>query len=135
MRGHGPACAARYEPPTRVAAPVFGHAAGTGRLRGSMSEGHPEAATPRRTVGHLRWDWIDARLHALREVWVATADVSGRPDAVPVWFWWDGAVLFFSTHPLSAKARNLERQAAIVVHNGDGAAPIIIRGSAEAVYD
>lgn len=43
--------------------------------------------------------------------------------------------LYFSTHPHSAKARNLAFQAEIVVHNGDGADPIIIRGAAEPVQD
>jgi hypothetical protein len=54
---------------------------------------------------------------------------------VPVWFWWDGTVLYFSTHPQSAKARNLMPQPEIVVHNGDGADPIIIRGITEPVQD
>jgi general stress protein 26 len=100
-----------------------------------MSERTPDAPAPRRIEGHLSWDSIDARLRALREVWVATSDSAGRPDAVPVWFWWEGTVLYFSTHPQSAKARNLMRQPEIVVHNGDGADPIIIRGTAERVRD
>jgi hypothetical protein len=54
---------------------------------------------------------------------------------VPVWFWWEGALLYFSTHPESAKARNLMHQPEIVVHNGDGADPIIIRGTSEPVQD
>ena len=89
----------------------------------------------RRTRGHLTWERVDQQLTALREVWVATADEAGRPDAVPVWFWWSGSLLYFSTHPDSAKARNLRRQAAIVVHNGDGSDPITIRGSAAQVED
>jgi hypothetical protein len=52
-----------------------------------------------------------------------------------VWFCWDGTVLYFSTHPQSAKARNLMRQPEIVAHNGDGADPIIIRGTTEPVKD
>lgn len=100
-----------------------------------MRERPPRTSAPRRTAGHLRWDSIDARLRALREVWVATADVAGRPDSVPVWFWWEGTVLYFSTHPQSAKARNLARRPEIVVHNGDGADSIIIRGTAEPVRD
>lgn len=103
--------------------------------RQTMSERLPDAATPHRTRGHLRWESVDARLRALREVWVATSDGQGRPDAVPVWFWWEGFLLYFSTHPQSAKTRNLRRQPEIVVHNGDGADPIIIRGTAEPVDD
>jgi nitroimidazol reductase NimA-like FMN-containing flavoprotein (pyridoxamine 5'-phosphate oxidase superfamily) len=102
---------------------------------GNMSERSPDALAPHRTCGHLGWELVDARLRALREVWVATSDALGRPDAVPVWFWWEGTVLYFSTHPESAKARNLTQQPDIVAHNGDGAEPIIIRGTAEPVQD
>lgn len=90
---------------------------------------------PQRTRGHLMWERVEAHLNALRELWVATADEDGRPDAVPVWFWWDDASLYFSTHPDSAKAQNLARQPAIVVHNGDGTDPITIRGLAARVED
>lgn len=100
-----------------------------------MNERAPNASAPLRESGHLGWDSVDARLRALREVWVATSDSAGRPDAVPVWFWWEGSGLYFSTHPQSAKARNLARQPEIVVHNGDGADPIIIRGKAVPVQD
>jgi hypothetical protein len=54
-----------------------------------------------------------------------------RPDAVPVWFWWDGESVYFSTKSDSRKARNVERQPRVVLHNGDGADPIIIKGVAE----
>jgi hypothetical protein len=100
-----------------------------------MDEGTSDPSAAHRTSGYLGWASVDIRLRALREVWVATSDAAGRPDAVPVWFWWDGTVLYFSTHPQSAKARNLMRQPEIVVHNGDGADPIIIRGIAEPVQD
>jgi PPOX class probable F420-dependent enzyme len=87
----------------------------------------------RRTRGQLTWDWVDRRLLAMREIWVATASPGGRPDAVPVWFWWDGGQLYFSTKATSRKARNLARNPHLVVHNGDGADPIIIEGEAERV--
>ena len=87
-----------------------------------------------RTRGFIPWSNVDRRLRATREVWVATASVTGA-DAVPVWFWWDGESLFFSTKSASRKARNIARQPAIVVHNGDGADPIIVKGDAERVTD
>jgi general stress protein 26 len=89
----------------------------------------------RRTRGHIPWTKIDARLRSLREIWVATADEAGRPDAVPVWFWWDGSSLWFTTKASSRKAQNLFAQPAVVMHNGDGADPIIIKGVAELVED
>jgi PPOX class probable F420-dependent enzyme len=69
----------------------------------------------------------------MREIWVATASPDGRPDAVPVWFWWDGERIYFSTKAESRKARNIDRRPEVVLHNGDGADPIIIKGPAERV--
>lgn len=89
----------------------------------------------RRTRGHLPWDWVDRRLCSMREIWVATASPSGRPDAVPVWFWWDGRQIYFSTKATSRKAGNLGHRPYVVLHNGDGADPIIVKGEAERVDD
>ena len=88
-----------------------------------------------RTRGHIPWSKIDARLRSLREIWVTTAAGSGRPDAVPVWFWWDGRDVWFTTKAASRKARNVAAQPQVVLHNGDGADPIILKGSAELVED
>jgi PPOX class probable F420-dependent enzyme len=71
----------------------------------------------------------------MREIWVTTASAGGRPDAVPVWFWWDGEHVYFTTKASSRKARNLAHEPAIVLHNGDGTDPIIIKGEAEIVDD
>lgn len=71
----------------------------------------------------------------MREIWVATVDPKGRPDAVPVWFWWDGEHVYFTTKASSRKARNLAGRPELVLLNGDGADPIIIRGRAEIVED
>jgi PPOX class probable F420-dependent enzyme len=88
-----------------------------------------------RTRGHIPWSKIDARLRSMREIWVATADASGRPDAVPVWFWWDGSDLWFTTKAASRKANNVATHPHVVLHNGDGADPIIVKGVAETVDD
>jgi general stress protein 26 len=88
-----------------------------------------------RTRGHIPWRKIDLRLGSLREIWVATTDARGRPDATPVWFWWDGTSFWFTTKASSRKARNLEREPAIVLLNGDGADPIIIKGDAKVVSE
>src|SRR5207249_722019 len=57
----------------------------------------------------------------------------GRADSFPVWFWWDGEQIDCSTKAASRKARNLARRPYIVLHNGDGADPIILKGEAERV--
>ena len=89
----------------------------------------------RRTRGHIPWSNVDRRLHALREIWVATASPSGRPDATPVWCWWDGAAVYFTCAAAARKARNIAHEPEVVLHNGDGADPIILKGRAERVTE
>jgi len=89
----------------------------------------------RRSRGHIRWSNVDARLRAMREIWVATASPSGRADAAPVWFAWDGTCIYFTCAAVSRKARNVTHEPHIVAHNGDGADTIIIKGRAERVTD
>jgi hypothetical protein len=88
-----------------------------------------------RLRGHMPWSSVDLRLRSLREVWVATASPRGRPDATPVWFWWDGASVYFTCAAVSRKARNIAHEPEIVVLNGDGTDPIILKGRAERVVD
>jgi nitroimidazol reductase NimA-like FMN-containing flavoprotein (pyridoxamine 5'-phosphate oxidase superfamily) len=89
----------------------------------------------KRTCGHIPWTNIDRRLHSLREIWVVTAAPSGRPDATPVWFWWDGEAVYFTCAAVARKARNIAHVPDIVLINGDGADPIIFKGMAERVTD
>ena len=88
-----------------------------------------------RVRGHIEWSNVDARLRALREIWVATASPRGRPDATPVWFWWDGERAYFTCAAASRKARNVEHEPEVVLHNGDGADPIVLKGRAERVSE
>jgi hypothetical protein len=90
---------------------------------------------PERTRGHIPWSNVDGRLRTARELWVTTASADGRPDSVPVWFFWDGSSVYFTTKASSRKARNIAAQPAVVVANGDGADPIIIKGDADLVLD
>jgi hypothetical protein len=89
----------------------------------------------RRTRGHIPWSNVDRRLHSLREIWVATASPLGRPDATPVWFWWDGESVYFTCAAVAHKARNIAQTPDVVLINGDGADPIIVKGTAERVTD
>ena len=89
----------------------------------------------RRTRGHIPWSNVERRLHSLREIWVATASPLGRPDATPVWFWWDGESIYFTCAAVARKARNIAQTPDVVLMNGDGADPIILKGTAERVTD
>jgi predicted alpha/beta superfamily hydrolase len=83
--------------------------------------------------GHIPWTNVDARLRSMREIWVATTSPTGRPDATPVWFWWDGEAVHFTCASVANKTRNIEHQPEVVLLNGEGADPIIIKGRAERV--
>ena len=89
----------------------------------------------KKTRGHIPWSDVDARLRSLREIRVATSSPKGRPDATPVWFWWDGEAVDFTCAAVANKARNIAAQPEVVLLNGDGADPIIIKGRAERVTD
>lgn len=71
----------------------------------------------------------------MREIWVATSSPGGRPDATPVWFWWDGTNVYFTCASVARKARNIAHQPEVVLLNGDGADPIILKGRAERVVE
>jgi hypothetical protein len=71
----------------------------------------------------------------MREIWIATTSPAGRPDATPVWFWWDGGALYFTCASVARKARNIAVQPEVVLLNGDGVDPIILKGRAERVLD
>lgn len=71
----------------------------------------------------------------MREIWIATASPRGRPDATPIWFWWDGAAVYFTCAAVARKARNIADQPEVVLLNGDGTDPIILKGRAERVVD
>jgi nitroimidazol reductase NimA-like FMN-containing flavoprotein (pyridoxamine 5'-phosphate oxidase superfamily) len=88
---------------------------------------------PRR--GHIPWSNLDRRLHSMREIWIATSSEHGRPDATPIWFWWDGAAVYFTCASVARKARNIAAQPEVVLLNGDGTDPIILKGRAERVVD
>jgi hypothetical protein len=83
--------------------------------------------------GHLPWSNVDRRLQSMREIWIATTSPKNRPDASPVWFWWDGEAVYFTCAAVARKARNIAHEPEIVLLNGDGADPIIIKGRAEPI--
>ena len=64
-----------------------------------MSEG--------RTVEQRKAD-TRAALDAQRDLWLATADSSGKPHLIAVSAWWDGNHVIIATTAASRSARNLE---------------------------
>jgi nitroimidazol reductase NimA-like FMN-containing flavoprotein (pyridoxamine 5'-phosphate oxidase superfamily) len=89
----------------------------------------------KRQRGHIPWSNLDRRLHSMREIWIVTSSERGRPDATPVWFWWDGEAVYFTCASVARKARNIAAQPEVVLLNGDGTDPIILKGRAERVVE
>ena len=83
----------------------------------------------------IPWNKVDLPLKALRSIWISTTRPDGRPHAVPVWFVWDGAGIYFTTPRDTQKANNLAHQPWIVVHAGDGDDVIILEGPSAIVTD
>jgi nitroimidazol reductase NimA-like FMN-containing flavoprotein (pyridoxamine 5'-phosphate oxidase superfamily) len=85
--------------------------------------------------GMLPWSWATERLAGARNYWVSTTRADGRPHAMPVWGVWLDDAFFFGSGRESAKARNIARNPAIVVHLESGDETVIVEGLAEAVSD
>jgi PPOX class probable F420-dependent enzyme len=83
--------------------------------------------------GFIPWRKVDLPLKSQRSIWINTTRPDGRPHAVPVWYHWDGASIYFTTPRSSQKARNLAQQPWAVVHAGDGDDVIILEGAVEIV--
>lgn len=85
--------------------------------------------------GFIPWRKVDLWLQSFRTIWVATTRPDGRPHAAPVWYWWDGRDIYFTSDPTSQKAKNLAHQPWVIVHAGDGDDTIILEGPAVLVID
>ena len=55
----------------------------------------------------LAWPTVVEWLVESRNYWISSTRPDGRPHAMPVWGLWIDGTLWFSTDPVSVKARNL----------------------------
>ena len=85
--------------------------------------------------GLLPWDWARRRLIAAHNYWVSTTGGDRSPHAMPVWGLWLGEAFLFSTARRSRKARNLARNARLVVHLESGDQTVILEGRAREITD
>ncbi|MCC6857905.1 MAG: pyridoxamine 5'-phosphate oxidase family protein [Bryobacterales bacterium] len=100
----------------------------------------PQAARPRFIKGYgiredraglLPWSYVDQRMSASRNYWIATTRPGGRPHAMPVWGVWLDGRLYFSTDHDSLKSRNLRGNPAVAVHLESGDDVVILEGAAQ----
>ena len=81
----------------------------------------------------LPWSWAAERLERARNYWISTTRADGRPHAAPVWALWLDDAVWFSTVAGSQKARNMARDARIVVHLESGDETVILEGGVQEV--
>jgi len=71
---------------------------------------------------------------------MATADLNGQPHVVPVWFGWDGTIVWISSYSNTRKVKELEKNPRISVvvdeakSNGENSG-VIFEGSAELIRE
>jgi hypothetical protein len=65
-------------------------------------------------------------LERQQDVWLASADVAGRPHLIAVSAWWDGAALVIATRGGSKTARNLSMNPSAKVARGAPSDAIVL---------
>jgi Pyridoxamine 5'-phosphate oxidase len=85
--------------------------------------------------GMLPWSWAEERLTRSHDYWCATTWPDGRPHVMPVWAVWLDGALWFSSAPMSRKARNLDHDPRCVLTTDDALEPVVLEGVAAAVDD
>lgn len=81
--------------------------------------------------GKLPWSYVEERLKAVRNYWLATTRPDGRPHVTPVWGVWVDGAIYFDGPPTSHWSRNLHANPAIAMHLESGEEVVIVEGIAE----
>lgn len=84
--------------------------------------------------GLLSWGFVEERMAAALNYWVATVRPDGRPQMTPVWRLWVDGVFYFGCGPRTRKARNIAGNPNVTVHP-EGEDVVILEGVAEVVTD
>jgi hypothetical protein len=88
---------------------------------------------PESTQGTLPWSYVEERMSAAGNYWIATVRPDGRPHAMPVWGAWIDRKLYIEGSPDTIRHRNLEGNPNVVAHLEDGSQVVIVEGAAQAV--
>jgi hypothetical protein len=94
----------------------------------------PGYGIPSNPRGMLPWSFVEERMTAARNYWVATVLPSGGPHLTPVWGLWVEGVFYFGSGPQTRKARNVAENPHIAVHP-ESEDVVIVEGVAETVTD
>ena len=66
---------------------------------------------------------LDGALRDAKYLYLTTYGVSGKPSTVPVWCWYDGWDVFFTTDAESLKVRRIRRTGRVTVRVGTREGP------------
>ena len=97
-----------------------------------MSGESPERLGPPRPRSQRKLDTLE-KLRTEVDLWVASADETGRAYLVPLSFYWDGSALTVATPSTSRTAKGLIRTGQARVALGPTRDVVIIDGSVEAI--
>ena len=94
----------------------------------------PGYGIPSGPRGMLPWSFVEERMIAARDYWVATVLPAGGPHLTPVWGLWVEGAFYFGSGPRTRKARNLAENPNVAVHPQSDDV-VIIEGVVEMVTD
>lgn len=82
-----------------------------------------------RTTAERRRNTLE-RLNSERDIWVSTAHPDHGPHQVPLWFLWDGQVVWMCTRADSATVRNAKRDPRVRLALPDAFDVVLLQGKA-----
>lgn len=94
-----------------------------------------EYGVPADADGMLPWEFVEERVAAAPNYWIATVGPGGAPHARPIDAVWVDGALCFGGSPKTRWVRNLQSNARISVHLPHDDEVVILEGTAEFVTD
>jgi len=81
--------------------------------------------------GLFEWEFVEERMLAARNYWLASVRPDGRAHVTPLWGLWQFGSFFFGTDKRSQKAQNLAVNPSAVVHLESGDEVVILEGQVQ----
>jgi nitroimidazol reductase NimA-like FMN-containing flavoprotein (pyridoxamine 5'-phosphate oxidase superfamily) len=86
---------------------------------------------PENNDGLLPWSFVEERMTAAKNYWIATANREAKPAATPVWGVWVAGKFYFDGSPETRRGRNMAENPHIAVHLESGDQVVILEGMAQ----
>lgn len=95
--------------------------------RPTMPDGY---GVPETLKGTLPWSFVEERMVAAQNYWIATVRPNCRPHAMPVWGAWIDEKLYIEGSPDTVRHRNIRSNPHVVAHLESGSEVVIVEGEA-----